>query len=64
MQKQSIIRDLEDIKRKIESIIETLEIMSDEELAESIKRGVEEAKRGELKDFDEILGELEIHVQD
>jgi len=64
MQKQSIIRDLEDIKRKIESIIETLEIMSDEELAESIKRGVEEAKRGELKDFDEILSELEIHVQD
>ncbi len=64
MQKQSIIRDLEDIKNRIESIIETLEIMSDEELAESIKRGVEEAKRGELKDFDEILSELEIHVQD
>ena len=57
MQKQSIIKDLEELKNKIESIIETLEIMSDDELMDSIKKGVEEVRRGKLKDFDELLNE-------
>ncbi len=59
MQKQSIIKDLNDIKSRIESIIETLEIMSDEEFAKSIERGVKEAERGELREFEEILNELQ-----
>ncbi|MEM2586087.1 MAG: hypothetical protein QXW66_04450, partial [Archaeoglobaceae archaeon] len=60
MQRVSIIKELEEIKARIESIIETLEVMNDEELAQSIKKGLEEADRGELKDFDEILEDLEI----
>ncbi|MEM4566098.1 MAG: hypothetical protein QXD49_05810 [Archaeoglobaceae archaeon] len=54
MQRVSIIKELEEIKARIESIIETLEVMNDEELAQSIKKGLEEADRGELKDFDEF----------
>ncbi|MEM3927668.1 MAG: hypothetical protein QXT07_01820 [Archaeoglobaceae archaeon] len=60
MQTVLIIKELEEIKARIESIIETLEVMNDEELAQSIKKGLEEADRGELKDFDEILEDLEI----
>ncbi|MEM1670762.1 MAG: hypothetical protein QXU31_04245 [Archaeoglobaceae archaeon] len=60
MQRVSIIKELEEIKARIESIIETLEVMNDEELAQSIKKGLEEADRGEIKDFDEILEDLEI----
>ncbi|MEM2086010.1 MAG: hypothetical protein QXF06_01225 [Archaeoglobaceae archaeon] len=60
MQRVSIIKELEEIKARIESIIETLEVMNDEGLAQSIKKGLEEADRGELKDFDEILEDLEI----
>ncbi|MEM4508338.1 MAG: hypothetical protein QW122_01765 [Archaeoglobaceae archaeon] len=51
MQTVLIIKELEEIKARIESIIETLEVMNDEELAQSIKKGLEEADRGELKDF-------------
>ncbi|MEM2271778.1 MAG: hypothetical protein QW455_07560 [Archaeoglobaceae archaeon] len=51
MQRVSIIKELEEIKARIESIIETLEVMNDEELAQSIKKSLEEADRGELKDF-------------
>ncbi|MEM3477630.1 MAG: hypothetical protein QXM45_02980 [Archaeoglobaceae archaeon] len=60
MQRVLIIKELEEIKARIESIIETLEVMNDEELAQSIKKVLEEADRGELKDFDEILEDLEI----
>ena len=60
MQRVSIIKELEEIKARIESIIETLEVMNDEELAQSIKKVLEETDRGELKDFDEILEDLEI----
>ncbi|MEM4689617.1 MAG: hypothetical protein QXF37_02805 [Archaeoglobaceae archaeon] len=60
MQRVSIIKELEEIKARIESIIETLEVMNDEELAQSIKKGLEEADRGEIKDFDEILEDLGI----
>ena len=59
MQKYSIIKDLNDIKSRIESIIETLEIMSDEDFAKSIERGLKEAERGELRKFEEILNELQ-----
>ena len=38
----------------MKSLIETLEIMSDPELMESIKRGLEDIKKGEVTDFDEL----------
>ena len=50
-----ISKDLE----KLDSIIETLEIMSDEELMESIKRGLEDIEKGNVVDFEEFLKEVE-----
>lgn len=44
---------------KLDSLIETLEIMSDEELMKSIKRGLEDIEKGNVVDFDELLKEIE-----
>ena len=52
--KERLSEDLEEL----ESLIETIEIMSDPELMESIKRGLEDIKKGDVIDFDE-LKELE-----
>jgi len=61
MIEQSLIKDLIEVKEKLskdleelESLIETLEIMSDHELMESIKRGLEDIKKGNVIDFDEL----------
>jgi len=61
MIEQLLIRDLIEIKEKLskdleelESLIETLEIMSNHELMESIKRGLEDIKKREVTDFDEL----------
>ena len=47
----SILKDLKELREKLDSIIETLEIMSDKELMESIRRGLEQAERGRRKEF-------------
>lgn len=64
--KTEMIKDLvklrESIKEhleKLDSLIETLEIMSDEELMKSIKRGLEDIEKGNVVDFDELLKEIE-----
>ena len=64
--KTEMIRDLvklrESMKKhleKLDSLIETLEIMSDEELMKSIKRGLEDIEKGNVVDFDELLKEIE-----
>jgi predicted transcriptional regulator len=61
MIERSLIKDLVEVKEKLskdleelESLIETLEIMSDPELMESIKRGLEDIKKGNVVDFDEL----------
>ena len=61
MIEQLLIRDLVEVKEKLsrdleelESLIETLEIISNHELMESIKRGLEDIKKGEVTDFDEL----------
>jgi len=42
-----------------ESLIETLEILSDPELMEAIRIGLEEAKAGKTISLEEVLGELQ-----
>jgi hypothetical protein len=61
MIERSLIKDLVEVKEKLskdleelESLIETLEIMSDPELMESIKRGLEDIKNENVIDFDEL----------
>lgn len=61
----TIIRELKELRERIsedlerlDSIIETLEIMSDEELMKSIKRGLEDIEKGNVVDLEELLKEI------
>ena len=63
---QSILGDLIELRDRIrkdlemlDSIIETLEIMSDEELMESIRRAEEDIKAGKVRPLEEFLKELD-----
>jgi uncharacterized protein YqgV (UPF0045/DUF77 family) len=56
MIKQEILKDLVEIREKLDSIIETLEIMSDEELMESIKRAREQPPKRDFEDFLREIG--------
>jgi len=62
IESKNILQELKELRDKLDSIIETLEIMADEELMESIKRGMEQAEKGEGRDFDEFLEELGLSV--
>ena len=42
---------------KLDSLIETLEIMSDEELMESIKKGLRNIEEENVVDFEELIKE-------
>ncbi len=59
MVKRSILRDLIEIRERIESLIETLEVMADEELMESIRRAEEDVKAGRVRPLEEFLEELD-----
>ena len=59
MIKREILKDLIEIRDRIDSLIETLEIMSDDELVESIKRGLKDIEKGNVVDFEEIVKEIE-----
>jgi antitoxin YefM len=43
--------------KKFESLLETLEILSDEKAMKSIKRSIKEAQQGKWVDFDEVFSE-------
>jgi prevent-host-death family protein len=45
--------------REYEGLLETLEILADQELAGAIRRGLDEAARGELMSEDEVWRDLE-----
>jgi len=62
----TIIRELKELRDRIsedlerlDSIIESLEIMSDEELMNSIKKGLEDIEKGNVIDLEELLKEIE-----
>jgi len=42
-----------------EGLIETLEILADTEMAEAVRRGLDEAERGETVSHEELWSELE-----
>ena len=58
MIKHDILKDLMEIREKLDSIIETLEIISDEELIESIKRARKQLPK---RDFEDFLREIDIN---
>ncbi len=62
----AILKDLIELRERIskdlemlDSIIETLEIMADEELMESLRRAEEDVKAGRVRPFEEFLKELD-----
>ena len=62
----SIFKDLVELRERIskdlemlDSIIETLEIMTDEELMESIRRAEENIKAGRVRPLEDFLKELD-----
>lgn len=57
---KNIFQELKELRDKLDSIIEILEIMADEELMESIKNRA--GREGEGRDFDEFLEELGLSV--
>jgi len=56
---KNILEDLKELRDRLDSLIETLEIMSDEELMESIKRAKEQPVK---RNFEELLEELDIDI--
>ena len=50
-----IIETFERINKEIESIIETLEIMSDEETIKDIEEGLKDIEEGNVISFDNFL---------
>ncbi|WP_457549854.1 hypothetical protein [Archaeoglobus sp.] len=63
---QTILKDIIELRDRIskdlelrDSIIETLEIMADEELMESIRRSEEDVKAGRVRPIEEFLRELD-----
>lgn len=57
MMKLDIIKDLIELRERLDALIETLEIMSDEELMESLKRAKNQPPK---RDFEEFLKEIGI----
>ena len=56
--KRKFWKDLEEL----DSIIETLEIMSDKELMESIERAKRDVEEGNVRDFEDFLAEIGIDL--
>ena len=51
-----VMKDLKEVRDKIDSIIETLEIMADKELMESIERAKDQPKNREFREYLEEVG--------
>ena len=43
--------------KKFQGLMETLEILADENAMKSIKKSIKQAKKGEWVDFEEVFGE-------
>ncbi|MCD6538635.1 hypothetical protein J7L18_08530 [Candidatus Bathyarchaeota archaeon] len=46
------------VSNLLEELIETLEVLEDEETMKSIKKAEEDVKAGRVRDYDEFLKEL------
>jgi phosphoenolpyruvate carboxylase len=56
----TLAEEIPRLRQLLEELTETLEIMSDHELIESIKTGEKELKRGEHISYDNLLKELSL----
>ncbi len=53
-----IIASLKRIEEEVSSTIESIEILYDSEILQSIKRGIDDIKRGNVKSFEDFVNEL------
>ena len=56
MIRTDIIKDLIELRERLDSLIETLEIMSDEELMESLKRAKNQPPKRNIEEFLREIG--------
>ncbi|MCD6504865.1 hypothetical protein J7K52_05785, partial [Candidatus Bathyarchaeota archaeon] len=56
--------ELPKIRLLLEELVETLEVLGDEELMESIKASEEDVKKGRLIGFKDLLKELRLNEQE
>jgi len=61
---KTLAEELPTIRLLLEELTETLEVLEDEELMESIKASERDVQEGRLIDFDELLKELGIDEQE
>jgi len=58
---RTLAQELPKLRSLVENLIETLEILGDEELMESIKKSEKDVQEGRLLGFKEMLKELNIN---
>ena len=58
---KTLAEELPKLRTLIESLIETLEILGDEELMESIRKSEKDVQEGRLLGYKELLKELDIN---
>lgn len=58
---RTLAKELPKLRSLVENLIETLEILGDEELMKSIKKSEKDVQEGRLLGFKELLQELDIN---
>ena len=58
---KTLAQEIPKLRSLVESLIETLEILGDEELMESIRKSEKDVQEGRLMGFKELLKELDIN---
>lgn len=58
---KTLAREVPKLRSLVESLMETLEILGDEELMESIKKSEKDVREGRLIGFKELLKELDLN---
>jgi len=58
---KTLAQEMPKLRSLVESLIETLEILGDEELMESIRRSEKDVQEGRLLGFKGLLKELDIN---
>jgi len=58
---KTLAREVPKLRSLVESLMETLEILGDEELMTSIKKSEKDVREGRLLGFKELLKELDLN---
>lgn len=58
---KTLAREVPKLRSLVESLMETLEILGDEELMDSIKKSEKDLREGRLLGFKELLKELDLN---